>query len=129
MSAADGDTVIGGRTLPVRTLATLMKDNGHAWIDLLKIDVEGAEWEVLENLVAQGGGKPLPISQAQVEFHVGWGDHGPQDAVNLLEALDDAGMRVFHVEENAVCDTCAGQFEEIAFANVDGEGYMVVGPA
>jgi hypothetical protein len=106
-----------------------MNERGHAWIDLLKIDVEGSEWEALESLVAQSGGLPLPITQAQVEFHVGWGGHGPQDAVNLLEALDDAGMRVFHVEENAVCDTCAGQFQEIAFANVDGEGHMVAGPA
>ena len=129
LSAVDGNAVIGGRTLPVRTLATLMKENGHAWIDLLKIDVEGAEWEALEGLVAQSGGQALPITQAQVEFHVGWGGHGPQDAVNLLEALDDAGMRVFHVEENAVCDTCAGQFEEIAFANVGAGGRMVMGPA
>ena len=129
LSAVDGNAVIGGRTLPVRTLATLMRESGHAWIDLLKIDVEGAEWEALESLVAQSGGQALPITQAQVEFHVGWGGHGPQDAVDLLEALDGAGMRVFHVEENAVCDTCAGQFEEIAFANVGAGGRMVVGPA
>ena len=129
LSAVDGNAVIGGHTLPVRTLATLMKENEHAWIDLLKIDVEGAEWEALESLVAQSSGQALPITQAQVEFHVGWGGHGPQDAVNLLEAMDGAGMRVFHVEENAVCDTCAGQFEEIAFANVGASGRMVVGPA
>ena len=129
LSSVDGDAVINGRSLPVRTLATLMRERGHAWVDLLKIDVEGAEWEVLEGLAAHAGGRPLPITQTQVEFHVGWGGHGPQDAVNLLESLDDAGMRVFHVEENAVCNTCAGQFEEIAFANVDGAGRMVLGPA
>ncbi len=129
LGAVDGDAAIGGRTLPVRTLATHMRERGHTWVDLLKIDVEGAEWEVLESLVAgTGGGGPLPVGQAQVEFHVGWGDHGPQEAIDLLEALDDAGMRVFHVEENAVCDTCAGQFEEVAFANVAAGGRMVVGP-
>ena len=135
LGAVDGDAVIGGRSLPVRTLATLMQQHGHTWVDLLKIDVEGAEWEALESLagLAGGGGEGrtipfLPIGQAQVEFHVGWGGHGPQEAVNLLEALDDAGMRVFHVEENAVCDTCAGQFEEVAFANVGAGGRMVLGP-
>ena len=111
-------------------MATQMRERGHTWVDLLKIDAEGAEWEVLESLVAGRGTSdpPLPIGQAQFEFHVGWGDHGPQEAVNILEALDDAGMRVFHVEENAVCDTCAGQFEEVTFANVAAGGRMVVGP-
>jgi hypothetical protein len=28
-----------------KTLTTLMKDNGHDWIDIFKIDVEGAEFK------------------------------------------------------------------------------------
>lgn len=132
LDAIDGDAIFGGRTMPVRTLATLMREHGHAWVDLLKVDIEGAEWDVLESLVAQGGGggrRPLlPITQAQIEFHVGWLGRGPEAGVDLLEALDDAGMRVFHVEVNAQCATCAGQFQEIAFANVDAGGRIVAGP-
>ncbi len=35
---------------PVRTVASVMKDLGHETIDLLKLDIEGAEYEVLDSL-------------------------------------------------------------------------------
>jgi len=56
-----------GKTIEVRCLdlTTLMKQNGHDHIDLLKIDIEGAEYEVLEDLLA----KRLPVRQVLVEFH------------------------------------------------------------
>jgi FkbM family methyltransferase len=47
------------------TLAEEMKANGHSRIDLLKIDIEGFEYEVLESCLAGG---VLP-SQICVEFH------------------------------------------------------------
>ena len=48
-------------------LATLMKKNGHQHIDLLKIDIEGAEYEVIDDLVR----RRLPIKQILVEYHHG----------------------------------------------------------
>ena len=42
-----------------------MKKNGHRQIDLLKIDIEGAEYEVLDSLLE----KRLPVKQVLVEFH------------------------------------------------------------
>jgi Methyltransferase FkbM domain len=41
-----------------------VQELGHSWIDLLKIDIEGFEWEVLESLLSQPG--PLPFTQLQV---------------------------------------------------------------
>ena len=46
-------------------LATLMRLHQHERIDLLKIDIEGAEYEVLDDLLA----RRLPIRQVAVEFH------------------------------------------------------------
>jgi FkbM family methyltransferase len=40
--------------VPVRTLANVMADNGHDRIDMLKIDIEGAEYEVLSDMLASG---------------------------------------------------------------------------
>lgn len=40
--------------VPVRSLATLMRDNGHARVDLLKIDIEGAEYDVLAEMMRLG---------------------------------------------------------------------------
>jgi FkbM family methyltransferase len=48
-------------------LATLMEKNGHQHIDLLKIDIEGAEYEVLDDLLR----RDLPVKQVLVEFHHG----------------------------------------------------------
>lgn len=38
----------------VRRLQTLMRSLGHTRVDLLKLDVEGAEYDVIENLLAEG---------------------------------------------------------------------------
>ena len=39
---------------PCRSVASLMAERGHERIDLLKLDIEGAEYEVLDALLAQG---------------------------------------------------------------------------
>jgi FkbM family methyltransferase len=37
-----------------RTIASIMDELGHAHLDLLKLDIEGAEYEVLDSLAADG---------------------------------------------------------------------------
>ena len=37
---------------------------GHSWIDVLKMDIEGSEWGVLEQLLLER--KLLPFTQLQV---------------------------------------------------------------
>ncbi len=49
--------------LPVQTLETLMKKNGHTHIDVLKLDIEGSEFSVLPAIAH------LPIKQVLVEMH------------------------------------------------------------
>lgn len=53
--------------VPSVDLTTLMERCGHKHIDLLKIDVEGAEYEVLDDLIS----RRLPVRQVLVEFHHG----------------------------------------------------------
>ncbi len=44
-----------------RTLESLMAENGHKRVDLLKLDIEGAEYAVMEHLLKQSReGGPLP---------------------------------------------------------------------
>jgi FkbM family methyltransferase len=40
--------------VPVRTLSTVMGTLGHTRVDLLKLDIEGAEHEVVRSLIATG---------------------------------------------------------------------------
>ncbi len=38
---------------PCKRLSTLMREHGHTRIDLLKIDVEGAEYDVIDSMLAE----------------------------------------------------------------------------
>ena len=48
-------------------VGSLMQRNGHAHIDLLKLDIEGCEYEVIESILKHR----LSIGQIAVEFHHG----------------------------------------------------------
>jgi FkbM family methyltransferase len=48
-------------------LQSLMKQNGHQQIDLLKLDIEGAEYEVIEDFLQ----RRIPVRQVCVEYHHG----------------------------------------------------------
>ena len=52
----------------VKSLSTIMKELKHSWVDVLKIDIEGAEWPVLKALVKSK--KALPFTQLQVRIWV-----------------------------------------------------------
>ena len=56
-------------TIEVRCLdlATLMKQQQHRRIDLLKLDIEGAEYGVLDQMLSER----IPVRQIVVEFHDG----------------------------------------------------------
>lgn len=48
-------------------LHSLMAENRHDYIDLLKLDIEGSEYEVIDDLLK----RRIPIQQICVEFHHG----------------------------------------------------------
>lgn len=51
------------------TLETLMSQNGHSHIDILKIDIEGFEFDTLSSIIQsyRERGQPLPFGQLQLE--------------------------------------------------------------
>ncbi len=75
---------------PCKRLSTLMRAHGHARIDLLKIDVEGAEYDVIDSMLADQVrprvfclefDQPAPFSRTRA-------------AVGKLEA---AGLQLVHI--------------------------------
>lgn len=83
---------IAGHTDPTRTppywsIQDLMKQNGHDYIDILKIDIEFAEFASLTSLSAAFP-KRFPIGQLLVEIHL----FGEGNKVKDTSMYTDAGF-------------------------------------
>jgi FkbM family methyltransferase len=84
---------------PVKRLSSLMAANGHDHIDLLKIDVEGAEYKVVQSIVED----EIPIGVLCMEFDECF---GPQDfgymrrIVSTARSLKSLGFRISHSTGN-----------------------------
>lgn len=90
--------VPGGVSAPVRRLSTLARDHGVRGIDVLKLDIEGGEYGVLRDVLANG---PLP-RQLLVEFHHGQFGLPFEATAEALRGLRGAGYRVFDVSRRGL---------------------------
>jgi FkbM family methyltransferase len=77
----------------VHRLGTIMKMLGHEQIDLLKMDIEGAEYGVLADMLACG----ILVKQLLVEFHHRWPQLGIEKTREAIRGLNAAGYRIFSV--------------------------------
>jgi len=98
--------------VPVQRLATIMQTLGHSRIDLLKMDIEGAEYEVVGDLLDSG----IAVEQLLIEFHHRWPEVGIARTKNAIDRLNHAGYRIFSVsasgEEYGFLKTCAAEDQE-----------------
>jgi FkbM family methyltransferase len=81
---------------PVRRLTTLLKMAGHDTrdrVDILKMDVEGAEIEVIENFPSLG----VEVDQLLIEFHHHVG-HAKEVArtQHALDVINQFGFKLFY---------------------------------
>lgn len=105
LTASDGPLSIGNLPdLEGRSLATIRRQLGHTQrpIDILKIDIEGSEWEVLESIM-EGCDRSNPVAhQLQIEFH----SPKVRRFVNLVESMLQCGYRPFAKDTNYYCMHC-----------------------
>jgi FkbM family methyltransferase len=76
--------------VPVIRMRTAMQRLGHDRIDLLKLDIEGAEYTVLQDLIQER----IPVTQILVEFHHRLSSVGTRATRRMLSLLEDYGMRI-----------------------------------
>jgi FkbM family methyltransferase len=90
---------------------------GHERVDVLKMDIEGGEWPLLDDILARDLLRKLHVAQLQVEFHIYWfGEAKVERLKRLINRLDRLGYVVFHKELNP-----AGCCAEYAFVE---RGYL-----
>ena len=93
---------------PVRRLATVMSELHHQSIDLLKMDIDGTEYEVLKDMLSSG----VQVRQLLVEFHHRWPGIGVHRTKEAIRKLNEAGYRIFHIspsgEEYSFARVCTG---------------------
>lgn len=82
-----------------KTLSEIMQIYGHTYIDVIKMDIEGAEWSFIkkERYLLKF------IGQIIVEVHTNddrFVESKNQPPLNLLIAFESMNMRLFHVEGN-----------------------------
>ncbi|KAG0308190.1 hypothetical protein BGZ98_008698 [Dissophora globulifera] len=82
-----------------KTLRTLMRENGHDWIDILKVDIEGAEYPTF-NAIMDDFGEVLPFSQLQIEIHVDKKSIAFDQFLTWWQRLESKGLRPFWTEVN-----------------------------
>lgn len=80
-------------------LETIMRENCHAKIDLLKMDIEGFEIDVIKDIVSSN----IKIDQLLVEFHHFFPDYGNSITEELIKLLEKNNFRLFNVS-NSFCE-------------------------
>jgi FkbM family methyltransferase len=80
----------------VRRLSTIMRDLGHQTLDVLKMDIEGAEYDVLDEVLERG----LAIGQILVEFHHRFPGIGVDRTRRAVHDLNAAGYRIFFASDS-----------------------------
>ncbi|KAM6915781.1 putative methyltransferase-like protein 24 isoform 2-T2 [Xenentodon cancila] len=89
-----------------KKMATILNDFGHREVDVLKADMESAEWKILENLILEG--VLDSVGQLLLELHLHWAGFevgGDDPSVvrywfSLLKELERANFQLFHVHRN-----------------------------
>lgn len=72
------------------TVKSVMERIGASRIDLLKLDIEGAEFDLFAS--AEFGRVSSSIGQICVEFHHRWPEHGPQRTLQAVRTLAELGF-------------------------------------
>lgn len=88
----------------VKTIRDIMKELGHTHIDVLKMDIEGSEYDVIDDILNSG----VPVTQMLIEFHDRFLADGKLRTISSIKKLETNGYKIFAVSDS---------FEEISFIN------------
>lgn len=80
----------------VKKLETILKELNHSHIDLLKMDIEGAEYQVIDSLIKSN----IRPKQLLIEFHHRFPSVGINKSKNAIRQLSEIGYLIFSVSDS-----------------------------
>ena len=93
-------------TAPIRQLSSITTMLNHDWVDLIKLDVEGAEFDIFSQVDLQA----LPTSQLLIEFHARLIKDGWEKQKQIYQRFAEAGWELAYEQP--------GRKEETIFVRV-----------
>jgi FkbM family methyltransferase len=88
----------------MKSFIDITQDLQHPYIDVIKMDIEGAEYEVLNSIIDSG----IPFGQLLIEFHDRLYEGGAPMSYKIVGLLKEKGYEIFAHSIN---------YEEISFIN------------
>jgi FkbM family methyltransferase len=86
----------------MKSFNELLKIHAHKKIDVLKMDIEGSEYDVIENILKS----EIQINQLAIELHERFFDNGKEKTIELVNNLNSHGYEIFAMSDS---------YEEISF--------------
>jgi FkbM family methyltransferase len=83
-------------TVQARKLSSLMQNFKMTHLDLLKMDIEGFEYEVIDDIIASD----CVVNQLLIEFHHGLYGKKVADTEGAIKKLLTKGYQIFHISES-----------------------------
>jgi len=82
--------------VPMKSFTTITKELGHLNINVLKLDIEGAEYTVIPDIL----NSRVHIGQILVEFHHRFIKDGIEKTHNIVKLLNDHSYKIFAVSDS-----------------------------
>jgi len=82
--------------VPVKRLGTIMAELGHSSLDILKMDIEGAEYDVIDDMLLS----EIRPRQVLVEFHHRFSNVGLAKTTKDIQKLRSAGYALCSVSDS-----------------------------
>jgi len=96
VSGSSGSAQNCAVAFPVQRLATIMRKLGHQQMHLLKMDIEGAEYDVVDDFVGAG----IQARQVLIEFHHRFDRNNVPRTRQAIRRLQEAGYQISAVAPN-----------------------------
>ena len=78
-----------------KKISSLIQELEHSRLDILKIDVEGSEYPILEDVCLKG----IPVSQIAVEFHHRFDEIGISATIRSHKTLLQHGYQLAYISD------------------------------